>query len=69
MKFFQFLYILSSNIPLIVFNLNGEEICRVLSKEMLNSNLYDYDILEISGIGQIDFYREKLPTLIITLVK
>lgn len=40
-------------VPLMLFDISGNQICQVKSKEALNIDLYDYDVASIS-IGRCD---------------
>lgn len=67
MQLHQLLRFCVFDIPILLFDINGIEICKVRSKTDIHVDLYEYDILEIN-IGIIDLRTHEYG-LIITLQK
>ncbi len=69
MTLFQLLSKISLNIPLILFDINGAEITRVLSKSHVSIDLYEYEIFAIESICEILIQGISKQALAITLLK
>ena len=67
MQLHQLLRILNIGTPIVLFDIQGIEICRVPSKDFIHVDLYEYPILEIST-GFIDLHKERYG-LFITIQK
>lgn len=67
MQLHQFLRFLSFGTPIIIFDIQGIEICKVQSKDEIDLELYEYPVMEIS-VGAINLYKE-LHGLFITIQK
>lgn len=48
MQLHQLLRYVHDNTPIIIFDLKDNEICSVRSKEHIDINLYEYDILDFT---------------------
>lgn len=48
MQLHQLLRYIHDNTPIIIFDLKDNEICSVRSKERINIDLYEYDILDFT---------------------
>lgn len=51
MKLHQLLRFIVPTAAICIFDIQGVEICTVRSKEFINTDLFDYDVFEISCIG------------------
>ena len=65
MNLFQFLRFVRIGTPIIIYDIEDVEICKVTSKEYLNIDLFEYEILSVStkkdseGISYLTIDLEK----------
>lgn len=67
MQLHQLLRFITYGTPILLFDVQGVEICKVASKDDINIDLYEYLILDIS-VGIVDF-RRNLHGMYITIQK
>jgi hypothetical protein len=67
MQLHQLLRFVTLGTPILLFDIQGIEICKVSSKEYIHVDLYEYSILDI-GTGFMDFHNKRYG-LIITIQK
>lgn len=68
MQLYQLIRHISSGFWIVLFDLNGNQLLQVRTKEDINISYYEYDVLEIS-LGRVDTNRISESALYITLVK
>lgn len=62
MQLHQLLRYISSGTPILIFDIEGVEICNVYDKEDINVDLYEYIIFEV---GIVNFFGDTKLTITI----
>lgn len=68
MQLYQFLRHFSSGFWIVLFDLNGNQLLQVRTKEDIHTDYYEYDVMEIS-LGKVVMHNMMESALYITLVK